>query len=388
MKVFLTGATGFLGGELLVEFSKLSFVEKIFCLVRADSQLSAQCRLKKVFAFHDDFYDERKILAIPGDLTDVALSERLKKNSELASINIIVQSGANTSFLPQKKNVVEATNVNGAIQVATWASGLKDLKTFTYVGTAMIAGAGSSMVGRHIFEDESPNPNAEHIVEYTRFKMIGEMNVRRIIPKDKLLVVRPSAILGDSRLWKPRSFDIAWVFTALNVLRLCPFDITCRVDLISVDYASRAIIDLIFSDRNFNCYHLSAGRSATAMWDILQVYRNNDNGRIDYHFADPGLYKEMVSFSKKRLEQCEILNRDYKDYLHYWQGIFHSKGELRILLFGLEKYLRFINLDQTFDNTRLLSEGIKAPEVTSSYVGRTIAFIKDIDIIESSQKNA
>ncbi len=130
MKVFLTGATGFLGGELLVEFSKLSFIEKIFCLVRADSQPMAQEKLKKVFAFHDDFYDQRKILAIPGDLMDIALSEKLKSNPELASINIVVHSGANTSFLPQKRNVVEATNVNGAIQVATWASGLKDLKTF------------------------------------------------------------------------------------------------------------------------------------------------------------------------------------------------------------------------------------------------------------------
>ena len=44
-KVFLTGATGFLGGELAVALSKLDSVEKITCLVRAKDDCEAVDRL-------------------------------------------------------------------------------------------------------------------------------------------------------------------------------------------------------------------------------------------------------------------------------------------------------------------------------------------------------
>jgi len=389
MKIFLTGVTGFLGGELLIELSKLSHVEKIFCLVRADNQLLAQERLKKVFSFHDDFYDESKVVAVTGNLMDDSLAVKLAENPGLDQINIVIHSGANTSFLPQKKDVIAATNVNGAVQIATWAAGLKKLETFAYVGTAMIAGAGLNMVGKHIFEDESPNPNSEHLVDYTYLKMIGEMKVREIIPKEKLLIVRPSAILGDSRPWKPRAFDIVWIFSALNILRLCPFDSKCKADVVPVDYASKAIIDLVFSNRSFSCYHISSGASASTMWDILSVYRDCDDiVRPSFCFTDQGLIEEIAFFSRKRIERCNILNNDYTNYLDYWRKEFQPFGKLRILLYGLDKYLKFINVSQTFDNSRLISEGIAVPEFAGSYVKRTMPFIKNIDVIESSTKNA
>ena len=68
MNVFITGSTGFLGGELLVDLSKRKEVDKIFCLVRAESNEKAMVRLKKVFDFHGDFLDVNKIIPIAGDL--------------------------------------------------------------------------------------------------------------------------------------------------------------------------------------------------------------------------------------------------------------------------------------------------------------------------------
>lgn len=388
MKVFLTGATGFLGGELLIELSKLLSVEKVFCLVRAENQEKAQERIKKVFAFHGDFYDEDKVEAIVGSLSDNSLSEKLKENPKLSQVNIVIHSGANTSFLPQERRSIEATNVNGAVQVATWASSLKKLETFVYVGTAMIAGANPEMIGRIIFEDESPNLNSKHIVAYTYSKMIGEIKVKEIIPKEKILVVRPSAILGDSRMWKPRSFDVAWVFSALNDLRLCPFKPEYGVDLIPVDYASSAIVRLIFSKRSYDCYHISAGKSAGTMYNILRVYEKNFNDRPEFCFTEADLIKEMKFFSKKKIDCCKLLSNGYSNYLEYWRENFGSNGGLRVLLAGLNKYLEFINLGQKFDNSRLVSEGIDLPEPVEVYVNRTMAFIKDIDVVESSTRNA
>src|SRR5436190_20032578 len=43
-KVLVTGATGFLGGELLMELSKVRSIEKIVCLVRAANEDDANRR--------------------------------------------------------------------------------------------------------------------------------------------------------------------------------------------------------------------------------------------------------------------------------------------------------------------------------------------------------
>ena len=61
MNVFITGATGFLGGELLVDLSKRKEIDKIFCLVRAETNEKATQRIKNVFDFHGDFWIQIKL---------------------------------------------------------------------------------------------------------------------------------------------------------------------------------------------------------------------------------------------------------------------------------------------------------------------------------------
>ena len=56
-RLFLTGATGFLGGELAVALSKLDSIEKIFCLIRTKDDDDAVARLKQVFALHGDYFN-------------------------------------------------------------------------------------------------------------------------------------------------------------------------------------------------------------------------------------------------------------------------------------------------------------------------------------------
>jgi len=169
-KVFLTGATGFLGGELAVALSKLDSVEQINCLVRANDDEEAVDRLERVFALHEDLYDPRKVVAVRGNLTDERLPVLLARHPSLRDVNLVIHSGANTSFLSQKYTAVAETNICGTQRVAQWASQLRSLKTFAYIGTATIAGAGPEVMGRTIYEDETPNPSAKHLVGYTQSK--------------------------------------------------------------------------------------------------------------------------------------------------------------------------------------------------------------------------
>src|SRR5262245_8287525 len=106
-RILLTGATGFLGGELVVALSRLNAVEQLACLVRARDLDEATARLRKVFALHGDIYDDRKVIAIAGDLTDSQLAPNLMQQAELADVDTVVHAAASTSFLAQKRNAIE-----------------------------------------------------------------------------------------------------------------------------------------------------------------------------------------------------------------------------------------------------------------------------------------
>ncbi|MFI5151571.1 MAG: SDR family oxidoreductase, partial [Bacteroidia bacterium] len=173
MDVFLTGVTGFLGGEILMDLSKRKEVDRIYCLIRAKSQEEAGKRLKKVFALHQDLMDETKIIPVLGDLSDEMLDQQLCSNKELNGVSTIIHSAANTSFSKMFDSMIMNVNIHGLRRVLTWAKGLEHLSTFAYVGTATICGKDTR--NRVIFEAESPNEQVSHLVTYTRSKMLGEL---------------------------------------------------------------------------------------------------------------------------------------------------------------------------------------------------------------------
>lgn len=383
-QVFLTGATGFLGGELAVVLSRTHSFEKIVCLVRARSDEEANDRLERVFALHHDSYDRNHVLAIAGDLTNESLTAQLATHPALQHIGVIVHAAANTSFLPQKYCAVSETNVEGTLRIVRWASRLSSLRTFCYVGTASIIGAGADVVGRTICEDESPNLCAEHVVGYTRSKMLAEMSVRATIPHQKLLVVRPSIVLGDTRCIVPRSFDIAWIIIAVQQLRLFFSNPDAACDIIPVDYAAAAIVALLQARRRYVTYHISAGICATTCRQIGAAA--NSVAACD---KPPLLFcpRGDLDLVKKWLRSDEGLDSGLSKYAEQLQYIRHGIGtkKARLLLSGLEAYWRFIDLDQRFDNSRLLADTeIGLPEPAHEYLKRTLSFLSDIDPVTAA----
>jgi thioester reductase-like protein len=138
MDVFLTGATGFLGGEILMDLTQRKEVGKIFCLVRAKTDAEASARIKKVFFLHGDHFDEQRICAIAGDLSDSDLSVKLGENKLLSEVSTIIHSAANTSFSKIFDSMVKDVNIAGLQRVLKWSATLRNLGTFVYVGTATI----------------------------------------------------------------------------------------------------------------------------------------------------------------------------------------------------------------------------------------------------------
>ena len=246
MKVLLTGSTGFLGGKLAVLLSKRREVERLYCLVRSNGQ-DARARLKAVFDFHDDPFDPARVVPVEGELRDAELGEKLAAHPELRDVDVVIHAAADTSFAPANGENLEKVNVQGTTALARWAESLPGLKTFCYEGTASICG--SRLTNCNVREEQSPHASAVHLVKYCFTKMVGEISVRRIIPARKLVIVRPSIIMGDTRNWAPRSTVILWALAAVNLIRLIPVDPRANLDIVPVDYAARALVELLFAPR-------------------------------------------------------------------------------------------------------------------------------------------
>jgi len=383
MIVFITGATGFLGGELVVNLSRRKEIKKIYCLIRATDEQEAILRLKKIFSFHNDYLDLDKIIPILGDLYNEQLTENLLNNKDLREINVIVHSAANTSFSRIFDDMVVRANIDGLNRILLWAKQLKNLTTFLYIGTA--TSCGKDIKNRLIYEDESPNIKANHLVKYTYTKMQGELLLHTHLPEEKILIARPSIIMGDSRELTPRSPVILWALATVNSLRLCTFNANATIDVIPVDYAAEAIVKLLFAQRKYNVYHVSGGQdSATTP---MQVFNAIESGFLDlpkFKFVQKSLLEQMKKWAKGSLNLHEELY-EYSAYLDYWEDIFQNKKNLRILLAGLEPYIDFIELGQVFDNSRLLSDvDIEPSKPVHEYITNSINYIKQIKILEGA----
>lgn len=376
MDVLLTGATGFLGGEVAVLLSQSPRIRHLYCLVRANDAQAASDRLARVFKFHGDDYDRAKVIAVVGELTDKSLAEQLRNRQELKEVGTVIHAAADTSFSPVRAAAIERVNIGGTRHILDWARTLPGLQTFVYVGTASICG--TQLANRHVYEDESPNDQASHLVRYCYTKMVGEMEVRRAIPDEKLLVVRPSIIMGDSRAWRPRSYVILWALAVLDAIRLIPANPLSNVDVVPVDYAAKAVVELLFARRNWTTYHISSGReSATTLEKTLSVVQRDSVRRPEIRFVSPGLIEQMRKWPKRLTPASELLG--YAEHLAYWSSTFD--GTLRLLVRGMKPYFSFIDLNQTFDNSRLLSDTtLAAPPPSHVYVRAACKYLDDIDL--------
>ena len=377
VKVFMTGVTGFLGGELLVLLSKDERIEKIYCLIRAANDAEADKRLEKVFAVHEDYFDRDKIIPVVGDLSERAMKDQLKA---IQDVDTVIHAAADTSFNPSHKENIWKVNVQGATNVARWAASLPNLETFVYIGTSWICGY--DQPSRVVRENESPNFTYSQLVDYTKSKTVGEFSIRNTIPAEKLLVVRPSIILGDSRPWIPRSFVISWAAAAFDLLRLLAMNPKATTDIIPIDYAVKAITELLFnSNRHFSTYHISSGKeSATNMELLMNAISSNDN-TPPFRFVDYDCMKSMRMFAKGQLVDMSEL-KDYSEYLAYWGRTFNGDGSLEKLLWGVNFYYKFVNLDMSFDNTRLLADTtVGFSEPVHVYMARNKEQLRKINVI-------
>ena len=274
--------------------------------------------------------------------------------------------------------------MGGLEKILLWAKKLPSLETFEYIGTATICG--KDIKNRIVFEDESPNLNATHLVKYTYTKMHGELLIHKHLREDQILIARPSIIMGDSRPVVPRSPVILWAVATVNHLRFVPVNQHAHLDMVPVDYAVDAIIALLFTKRNHKVYHISSGKAAaTTSLKITNCLASYFKDMPPFHFVNKSLLNQVKHWSKGRLKDDSELYK-FPEYLNYWIHTFEDPSAVRILLAGLDPYLGFTELGQIFDNSRLLADcpTIKQSLPADEYIKNCMPFIEKIDLMEGA----
>lgn len=329
--VLLTGATGFVGTELLVRYLQLTD-RRIFLLIRADDDDHAQARLRETLrgALGTDEPYLHRVRALAGDITHPGLGLDPEVALEVASeISEIVHGAASVSF-ELALDVARAINVEGTARMLAFAELCKlqgGLRRFTYVSTAYVAG-----LHRGSFGEDDLDVGQRFRNPYERSKFEAELLVRGYARRLPITVVRPSIVVGDSTSGWTASFNVLyWPLRALakGAYPVLPARRGAPVDVVSVDYVADAIVALTGApDAEGHTYHLTASADASSIGELLSL--------------------AVARLGCKRPPL--ISPRLYRRVLH--PLLCRARPRRRRFLRATETYLPYFAIDVTYDNAR------------------------------------
>ena len=294
--VLLTGATGFVGMELLHRY--LTRTDRpVYAIVRADSAEGATARLRGTVAglFEDPERFGDRVQARAGDVTRPGLGLEPKVADELAeSVSEVVHSAASVSFELGLEESREA-NVDGTRHMLDFAELCQrrgSLRRFCYVSTAYVAG---EHTGRFREDDLEKGQRFRNAYEQTKYEAERLVGARRAqLP---VMVVRPSIVVGDRRSGWTASFNVLyWPLRALarGVYPVLPARRSAPVDVVSIDYVADAIFALSSSpDVDGGTYHLTASDEATSIGELLALASEHLGCRAP-PVVPPRLYRHAV----------------------------------------------------------------------------------------------
>jgi thioester reductase-like protein len=277
--VLLTGATGFVGREILSRFLTRGD-RHIYALVRADNDDEAAGRLPA----------HERLTAVAGDIEQRGLGlaegtgERLRRE-----VGTVLHCAASVSFdLPLEES--RSVNVEGTRRVLDFARSCTRLERFSYVSTAYVAGE----PGRLFREDELAvgqrfrNP-------YERSKFEAELALRTEGADLPLQIFRPSIVVGDSTTGRTSSFNVLYgplKAFARGGIPAIPAKRSAPVDIVPVDYVADRVHDLATEGPD-GTFHVVAGRNATTVGRLLEM-SSEQLGRSEPAVLPPNLYRRWL----------------------------------------------------------------------------------------------
>jgi long-chain acyl-CoA synthetase len=267
--VFLTGATGFLGMEVLARLLEAG-ERDVLALVRAPDADAAQARLDGVLAklWKDPSPYRGRARAVAGDVTQPGLGIG---NGERAAVaeeaGAVLHCAASITFdLPLDE--ARAINVEGTREVigfARQAKALGRMDRFIHVSTAYVAGNHAG-----VFRERQLDAGQTFRNTYEQTKWEAEHIVNEATDLSPA-IARPSIVMGESTSgWTPAFNVLYWPLRAFarGLFNEVPAHPERHVDIVPVDYVADALVYLLDSDQS-GVVNLVAGRDAVTVDDLI-----------------------------------------------------------------------------------------------------------------------
>ncbi len=262
--VLLTGATGFVGMELLVRL--LEHTDRdVVALVRAADDDAAAGRidalLQTLLAPEHRSAARRRVHAVAADLESpgLGLSESTR-DGLTARIGAVVHCAASVSFNLELEDA-RRINVGGTREVMQLAREAQDygvLDRVVHVSTAYVAG---EREGRA--KESQGDVGQEFRNTYERTKLEAEQVVHDSgLPA---AIVRPSVIVGDSKTgWTPCFNVIYWPLQAFarGLFDPIPGDPDAPIDIVPVNVVADVLLELVRGPVRCHRFHVVASDKA------------------------------------------------------------------------------------------------------------------------------
>jgi thioester reductase-like protein len=293
--VLITGATGFLGMELMARLLQ-DGDRRVWALVRAGDDAEARQRMRAVLAslVPDPESVAARVIPVAGDIMRDGLGLEPRVRDELAeAVDEVIHSAASVSFsLPLEE--ARAVNVEGTrrmLELALLASSRgHGLRRFAHVSTAYVAGTHRGSFGEDDFARGQGFNNT-----YERSKWEAERLVRRFAGLLPVQVFRPSIVVGDERSGWTASFNVIYSplrAYARGALPAVPARRSAPVDAVPVGYVARSILALADAGAG-RTWQLASGPRANTVGELIDL-AGELLGQPRARALPPALYRAAV----------------------------------------------------------------------------------------------
>jgi len=312
--ILITGATGFLGTQVVHELLQREPRARLALLIRPRKGQTPAQRAEAIVSVADS----PRVQVYGGDVSEPNCGLNDADRQFLSAEATRVIHCAATVRFDHTLEEARHMNVDGTRKMLDFAASMRSLKSFVYVGTAYVAGEREGL----ILESEL-NVGQRYRNTYEQTKAEAEALVRSRQGSLPCVILRPSIIVGDSETGVTSSFKMLYwplKIYSRRLWRTVPGFSDAFLDIVPVDYVARAVTQLTFDENALGAtVHLCAGPRGSATIERV-ARRAAEYFKVrEPRYVDPKIFfavvrplLSLVLWGSKR--RVLVDGRAYRDY--------------------------------------------------------------------------
>lgn len=287
--ILVTGATGFLGVQLVRELLDRHPEATLALLIRDRADQSGQQRADAFIPAAD----RSRVQVFSGDVAHPNCGLEPAAYARLVTETTRVIHSAATVRFDHSLDEARRINVDGTRHILDFAGAARGLRSFVYVGTAYVAGERSDLVREN---ELAIGQNYRNTYEQTKAE--AEALVRSRLDSMPGVILRPSIIVGDSRTGVTSSFKMMYwplKIYARRLWRTVPGYPDAVLDIVPVDFVAEAVAWLLFDKAALgSTVHLCAGPRGSATIEQVAACAMEYFDGPEPRYVDPKLFFAVV----------------------------------------------------------------------------------------------